>query len=147
MSMRFFLSTLLSLAVAVTLFLGTRCAKIAWKNSKCQVESTADIDGWTIIKRGENEYLTRATFSYLVDGERIEGQWTFPTSYLNPGAARLSIKENANKQIPCWYNPYKPSEHNLQKKFPYNDFFRFIVSLIVSVYLVFKLIFLKTKLY
>ncbi len=134
---RLFFLLLLLVSATLTLFLGGATIGKIWKNYSYSRKAPATIEQWSIVKRGENSFYLQADFSYKAGNGIRKGKWLFPKKYLNAGAAKWAISD-IEEPLTCWYHPSHPGKYLFEKGFPYNHFFRFILSSFLFLYFLIK---------
>ncbi len=102
----------------------------------CSHTQDAQILQWGIAKV-KNKYKVFSKFSFNTDGQTILSENSFDTEYLSQAAAHQALKNLSQKKWKSHYNPKKPQQAYLQKKFPYNECFRTILPFIILIYFLF----------
>ena len=139
MKLKIFFSSLLLFSLALTIFFGYWSASSLigyWARSK---KSEARILKWEVEKHSEQEYRIKVKYLILpVEGKQY-GSYLFPEKFLNKESAIISIKSYKLNSYNVWFNPINPSNSSLESVFPLNLTIRFLLSLIVFLYFLFKI--------
>lgn len=124
------------LSGASSLFLGVLFLKDFIPYLRLDTKTSAKVKEFFVEGRGEDRFLVGATFAYRVKGRDIEGKKKFSTPvFISELAAKSHLSTYWNiKEWDAWYNNKDPSIVSLQKLFPFQKLFNFLLSIGVMFY-------------
>lgn len=119
----------------VSAYFGGKTALASWNYLKMDSSVPAKVNEWKVIPTSGGKYSIQAEFEYQIEGETLKGLTLFTDPlFLNPNAAILTIKDWGNGAWLAWYDSDNVGNSSLEKSFPLNLLFRFILSLGVFIY-------------
>lgn len=97
-------------------------------------QTKAHVFQWEVLEIND-KYPIKASYSFEVDGKMVKNSFIFPKPWSwNQASALALVRERAQQSWMVWYNPNNPECSALEKRFPYNLFFRSLICYAVLVY-------------
>ena len=99
-------------------------------------EAPAKITAWEILPLRRGKYAVAGRYKLNWEGKNVEGVTQFsPPHYLNYLSAEETIRQMAKNNWKVWISS-NGIISSLEKKFPWNRFFRSLVSIGILLYLI-----------
>ncbi len=98
----------------------------------------AVLDKWEVKEEKGGKFSIGVNYQFEWEGQTVYGVYNFSKpSYHNPYVAKDHIKEWEAKSWTVWFDPKKPNDGSLQKKFPAKKAIHFALSLAILFYFTF----------
>lgn len=128
---------LLAAAAAISLYFTFHLSKELFHYFPLKAQTKASISHWEIEEK-EGKFGFKARYSFEAQAKTWESSFSFHDPlYWNEPSAFKALKEKAKKTWNVWYDPGNPSHSALEKKFPFNLFFRTVICYGVLCYFFF----------
>lgn len=130
--------------ITLTIGVGVICAYFGVRTSyalfqywKLDRSTAAKIEEWKIIPEKNGKYSIQARYAYQIGEKSYQGVTKFTSPlFLNSESAISATRKWSEEEWLTWYNNTNISDSSLEKHFPLNLFFRFIMCLGVFTYFI-----------
>ncbi|MGM0440234.1 MAG: DUF3592 domain-containing protein [Chlamydiota bacterium] len=110
-----FLTVMSLVAVAFMGFAGYKILKYR-SYSTCALPTSVE---WSVKAISHSKYLVKADFDYIVEGQKYHGKTVLRNKiFINPSAAEQALEEYRGQCWTVWYNPRKPQQATINRRFP-----------------------------
>ncbi len=128
----------------VSFFLSVNLGYKLYQYFDLSKETRAQILSWEIRKKSKNLYQVGVHYRYQTPKGVFESFSLVASSYPNKQAAINSLTNLKKESYTAFYTPGSPENSCLDRIFPYNFFFRWLLSLVLLIYF-FSLFLKKSK--
>lgn len=122
------------LIITIFFIFAFKSSKQIYQYYSLSASAPITVKDWSVEKKGKNQYLLIATFTYSYQGKEFEARASLGSSYPNPWAAAEAVKRQASKNFICWFSPKNSDHPFLIKKFPLHSLLSSIILATILLY-------------
>lgn len=126
---------LLGVATIVTLWFAVKSAKELQRYLSFSKQVPIEVHEWGHSSVGKGAFGVRASYTYVVDGQKYGGTHVFTTPlFMNAEVVDKQLHKWKGLRWQAWYSPKHPEKSTLQHNYPIKSTVQAILALGILIY-------------